>query len=1683
MISTKEHNLRKAIFFAIKMIAIMLVVCFFVEYPAQMVGKAADASKVCYISKIKTFQADSAEEAKKLCEGEGYICAQKNLNEGTGKDVVYMGYKLTEDKNKALYDIKLLQMNDGYQIKDYKEANEQLEKSNSGAAEIMYASATEFAFNYKKKSPKAIEAYEGLNLFNIPEANNAKLGEYIISKKADAAFFAKIISRASTGTINAITSFLSTGLTPMKKETDEETGERVDVTWASKVKESKLWDILEDENSSEDELNDYDKDYHDLAEAFFKQLQQFTTHFENGKAVFNENKYVDKVKNADMDEVVENADKASDADNAMTYVNAYNFLDEYEAYEDMPLGEYLVKIGKQTSGEVDLRKLYPILDSMTYAQREMVGMAGVMSVISNLGENTKAEEAENVIDKVRNKMKELVGSETVSIWMNANPEMADKKVAFTSDAIRLQSAGDMLDENATDNWEEAKKTVNDVFKWIGIGSSAITVLTFLGGKYGIAGAIVALKSATAIVSATASSVATKVIAISSIISEWAGIFSLWILAVTIIFYIVTLIVEYIKKHKAEKYTDMPDFVVDTREVKGNNTNVTYEAVKDNKGRIADLNAYEAQHGWVCMYVSDDPKSGSAIRADEDGNIFNIVYGDSAKVKGYDCVSYFGHINPGNCNNGAKSDDVHGIYVHYYTEKSIKNRPVTTADGGTTSASESSDKTTDDEDDDEKLYYGDLIVRSGKSPEIAKSKIIDKGDGYQILDQNLCPEARKLKLKEEQYTYIGYKVTSNPKNAIRDIRVATYSSGGSILFGDVSYSFAGSLGFPADSKSDNKDYPGDLDGLFYTKYENAGTPIEVGALHLVSSQDKAKAGWEPVTTFSGLPYNFATSRYKLTGSGGLGRHMLRNYSYTGYLTKEDNKWESVRSYLYYEPEETYTEGTKYLSGVFFAFAMDSEAGAGYHDATEALATEMFDNLSAMPNVEEASATKGVNIAESFFYKGYIADSNQKYMRMYYTWTYNPYRALTDVQMFRGAPYLPNLPYTISKAVSYPDKVSDGPNVSASYAAASVAVQRTIDAEKYVIRAVAPENAYMTTNGLLSSDGTDCVYEGFTREPQGKFKFSDSKLPWLPTNLYVTGHVKDRPRLTLHDVVISNTKHDGKSENGKITCDISGEKTLDGVEASGGFSSIQDLKDPHCLTAFNISYPSWTDDEGSVSKTDEENGSHFHKAGKPVYMYIRRENVKQRYISRIFVGASSREDSKSDDDDELEAYDTQVDLIAMQSALESGSDEMIHYDIAGDQSKSWYKTIKAGEKIKPPKKGDPAAYISVARTDDPDKAIKSLVLYKSDDKTAANQIKIDGAVYYCASNKKSFTMSNGKKYFLYYSHNQGTAPGKPFTDIDVSEDVFISARATALVVDSADVTELQDGEVVTKKTSKPYGDTSVESFIHGKYEAQTVYYNKIFTASGDTAKEAQLKLLEQGCTEFCNINLNKDAGGKYIYLGYRGFTLNEDKIDMAKTADAKEAEKDAQLQEAIYDIVCTVGEDFHPEGIMTDRYQIYYSPVAKQDGNGNLVGTNLNEGTTGPKIYMYYTTMYAVNNYNAKAKNDPDKMLSTTPKDYLKSPLTKIGFALNDYVPYSKDLEATTSGSKANKPWEYVLSSDSKSHIDLNEGAVAFDSKHMTTDNRITMFAQRDDYSVKKSAEITGGYNTALITENKLYITPN
>ena len=48
-----------------------------------------------YIKSVRLARADSAAEAKKILEAEGYIFLDANLNAGTGEDGIWLGYQTT----------------------------------------------------------------------------------------------------------------------------------------------------------------------------------------------------------------------------------------------------------------------------------------------------------------------------------------------------------------------------------------------------------------------------------------------------------------------------------------------------------------------------------------------------------------------------------------------------------------------------------------------------------------------------------------------------------------------------------------------------------------------------------------------------------------------------------------------------------------------------------------------------------------------------------------------------------------------------------------------------------------------------------------------------------------------------------------------------------------------------------------------------------------------------------------------------------------------------------------------------------------------------------------------------------------------------------------------------------------------------------------------------------------------------------------------------------------------------------------------------------------------------------------------------------------------------------------------------------------------------------------------------
>ena len=111
---------------SVKIISMVLVIATLISVVPLNVLAAEEqvvAAEV-YVESIKMAQAKTKEEAKALLEIDGYTFFDHNLNEGTGHDGVWLGYKTTTDPTKAIYDIKLMNAKGGYTLTNMKDALE-----------------------------------------------------------------------------------------------------------------------------------------------------------------------------------------------------------------------------------------------------------------------------------------------------------------------------------------------------------------------------------------------------------------------------------------------------------------------------------------------------------------------------------------------------------------------------------------------------------------------------------------------------------------------------------------------------------------------------------------------------------------------------------------------------------------------------------------------------------------------------------------------------------------------------------------------------------------------------------------------------------------------------------------------------------------------------------------------------------------------------------------------------------------------------------------------------------------------------------------------------------------------------------------------------------------------------------------------------------------------------------------------------------------------------------------------------------------------------------------------------------------------------------------------------------------------------------------------------------------------
>ena len=1181
----------------------------------------------------------------------------------------------------------------------------------------------------------------------------------------------------------------------------------------------------------------------------------------------------------------------------------------------------------------------------------------------------------------------------------------------------------------------------------------------------VGGFVTGLMAGTCVAMAVISSVLMGVFSViswvSTVIGPYFSMVTMALTAVLLAMMIINFLIQEFKKViKSEFQTEKPDFIFDTRETKDGTFNVVYECVTSGGGASTDfseLSAYaQGKHSdvqdvnaakqwkWTVMGITRDPRIGSPIVADKNGNVFKQVNGNAGNLNGYESVKYFGERAPGDFNAFCSTNEVGGAYLHYHTEETIKdfepkeekqeeapvqddnnegennneNNDNENTDNNENGGENEDDNQTETEPAKEVSYISDIVVAVASDPESARNELIKRETKTYVFDHNLSPH-------QDFATYIGYSLTTDPKDAIKDIRIAPNvgqnTSTNNIYYGEASYTYSHVLGW--DTGTGNKQGIPPCDALYYSKDERTGDPIPADNLvtaDKLETYGAADSEWIPVSYFGNdQPYNFELHYEVFDDNTGI----------SFYKTKKDNYLNKMpSSYLYFKPENAKNSGERYLSGLLFMGGTDWRDTV--FDDVEAEVSDLWYKLLENRKTESPSAQTDLSWSV-----GNRKNATIGHLHSYllYTWTYYPKRALTNAVIYQGDSYSDTLPYSMSKAL-------DG--VQQSFVAATNIQQQYWDVEE-IYRFIPTNNTFMNYRcGCTMSDQieyTKRMKKYRTKTLAEGVPFGYKKMPYLPTALYLCGPVSGRDPLKLSDVIITedtfectydngvyhyDTDHsisplDGKDHGTAYTLapDPNGRYHDSKLKASGDFKPVVDIKNPYSTTPFNLGYPdSWDEDD------------EFQRETRPCYIYLRGQRTdKPKYISSLSIGAYSRAQFKKDNpDQDSDLADGMTEGNAMFAATSGCSDEMIVYNIALENQKdAWYMRQSDGKGKTDAPEDKPAAYVGITRTNDPNKAITGVILYQIKDMIAPNQITCDDVKYTCAGSTMPIVM-DGKNYFLYYSKNTGDSVGLPIEDIKIDTTPLVTGYATNLCAD--------------KEHNVPYGNPNQTCYIHTKYTGNRDFFNKFYIGKGETKHAAMCDLLSQGCVECMDINLNDGIRGDTILLGYRMSAVDP---------NAKKAIRELQESEKIYDIIFTSGEPYHSDGIINKN--VYYQPVGNEDFNG----------FAGKELYMYFASPYYSAEYN-KVHNAKTRL----PQEVFTGYLTKLAFAQSDRVPYNETV-AASSDSQNILRWEYVMQSDNTNPVDLNESAISY-SPHHAKDVRISMFAQRSDGSVKPAGEITGGF---------------
>ena len=635
------------------LISIVLVIATCVT----MMMPASAARVTYYLSDIKMSEADSADAAKKLLTEAGYEILDKNLNPG-GAKAVYLGYKKSTNVDDAITDVRVMNMNGGFNISDYDSIIDEALQTYKKDVDNIRIAAKEFAENYKAGKREAQIAYRQLNYYYVEvDKKQVKMGDYMLSFPEKNEDFTDILLKGNPDILNNIRILLAMGV-------------------------ADGGDLIERIKTATADETVYDNHEHnDAAREIAGKIQQLKKLLDSTLAE------IDEI-NADPDMTEEEKEIALATPRyTVTLLAAFD-----ELLRTIPCGDTNYSEYFDTTSKVDYSLLYPFVEAMTAGQRAMAVSGQLQSVLVYNAVEMSDDEVDAELAEVEKDF------EPLSVYNGTDMNIIDGALAVTSDALR--------EEAATGNQWFACFTGNmaaDITLSSLIGAGGIAVLSvsahFLRQQYNISqltkvklddtvvywgdeaadyvgtynkiefqmDTVTDLNKYATPIEKKAEIYSTTTTSTSTIVFSSLGV----AVGLAMIAFSVYSIVQIVDKYNP-KYTKIPSNMIDTVSTANGNRYINYNVVnslyKDGDKtaeKPGDLNAYDGIQ-WNAVYYTKSYEAGKCMTA-------TGYFIDSASNFGkYTPVAAFGTKNCYDLNSFNGKENTETVYIAFGNSSNKKS---------------------------------------------------------------------------------------------------------------------------------------------------------------------------------------------------------------------------------------------------------------------------------------------------------------------------------------------------------------------------------------------------------------------------------------------------------------------------------------------------------------------------------------------------------------------------------------------------------------------------------------------------------------------------------------------------------------------------------------------------------------------------------------------------------------------------------------------------------------------------------------------------------------------------------------------------------------------------------------------------------------------------------------------------